>query len=167
MLLSGILTSCEIWNNISDKHYTLLEQCDEYLLRGIMKAHSKTAKEFLYLDCGVQPIRFTVQSRRLMYLHHLLTRDKDELISRVYFSQLRRPGKKDWAVLVEKDLVEVGLNLSHTQIKGMKKDSYKDLVKKKIKDCAFEYLQNIKISHSKVKNIEYCKLELAEYLQDK
>ena len=64
-------------------------------------------------------------------------------------------------------MVEVGLNLSHTQIKDMKKEFYKDLVKKKISDCAFEYLQNIKMSHSKVKNIDYSKLELAHYLQDK
>ena len=90
-----------------------------------------------------------------------------ELISKVFVSQLRRPGRKDWAGLVQNDMNEVGIHLSHDQIKGMKKEAFKALVKKKVTECGFKYLLNIKMSHSKVKNIEYSKFEMAPYLYDK
>ena len=67
-------------------------------------------KEFIYLDTGLNPIRHIIKRNRLMYLHHLLTRDKSELISKVYFAQLRKPLKDDWATTVMKDCKDLTIN---------------------------------------------------------
>ena len=39
MFLNGILTNSEVWIGLRDTYYEELEQVDEYLLRGILKAH--------------------------------------------------------------------------------------------------------------------------------
>merc|ERR1712240_336844 len=52
MLLNGILYNCEAWHNISEEEIKILEKVDEYLLRSLVKAHSKVPLEFLYLEAG-------------------------------------------------------------------------------------------------------------------
>ena len=55
----------------------------------------------LYLETGTIPIRFIIKQRRLNYLHNLLTRKENELISKVYFAQKRKTSKNDWAKTVK------------------------------------------------------------------
>ena len=74
MMINGILTNSEVWYGLEDKDLIELEQADEYLLRHILGAHSKTPKECLYLETGTILIRYVVKSRRMMYLHHILSR---------------------------------------------------------------------------------------------
>ena len=64
MLLNGMLHNSEAWHNLAE--IRLLEKVDEYLLRALVKAHSKTPLEFLYLEAGALPIRFIISSRRLL-----------------------------------------------------------------------------------------------------
>ena len=72
---------------------------DEYLLRGILKAHSKTPRAALYLETGCIPIRYLIMKRRIMYLHHILGKSPDELIHKVYMAQKSNPVKDDWSLL--------------------------------------------------------------------
>ena len=146
---------------MKEHHYTQLEEVDEYLIRKILKAHSKTPKESLYLETGLVPIRFIIKQRRLNYLHHLLTRDSEELINKVYNAQKRKMGKNDWAETVNGDLKEV--KLDENSIMNLKKYQFKKIVKKKINEAAFHYLSNIQSTHSKVKDISYSKLEIQTY----
>ena len=60
---------------------------------------------------------------------------------------------------------EIGLNCSEEEIKSMSKVKFKSLVKDKIAKAAFNYLQNLQSSHSKVKNIVYEKLEMQNYIK--
>ena len=60
---------------------------------------------------------------------------------------------------------EIGLNCSEEEIKSMSKVKFKSLVKDKIAKAAFNYLQNLQISHSKVKHIGYEKLEMQNYIK--
>ena len=51
------------------------------------------------------PMRFIIKQRRLSYLHHLLKRDKDELISKVFYAQKRKNSKNDWAETIRNDIL--------------------------------------------------------------
>ena len=113
---------------------------------------------------GACPIRFTIKYKRLAYLHHLLTRSEGELIYKVYEAQRRRPVKNDWTTVVSNDLKEI-LNLTEESIKNMKKDKFKTLLKQKVSEAAFHYLENIKKTHSKAKNISYNNLEMQPYMK--
>ena len=93
MLLNGILFNSEAWHAVSETELRLLEVVDEHLLRSIVKGHSKTPLEFLYLETGAVPIRFILSSRRLNYHHEILQRDDKELINRVYKAQADNPVK--------------------------------------------------------------------------
>ena len=73
MLLNGMLHNSEAWHNLAE--IRLLEKVDEYLLRVLVKAHSKTPLEFLYLEAGALPIRFIISSRRLLYHNNILKRE--------------------------------------------------------------------------------------------
>ena len=73
MLLNGILYNSEAWHGITKKQIKTLEKIDEELLRRILKIHSKTPKEFLYLETGSTPIKWILTQRRVNYLKHILT----------------------------------------------------------------------------------------------
>ena len=128
----------------------------------MLNAHSKTAIESLYLETGTIPLRFLVKSRRINYLHHILTRNNDELIQKVYKDQCRKPIKDDWAIQVKDDLESVEISLSDEKIKWFRKAKFKKLVRSKIQENALKYLNDLKMSHKKVKTLIYKKA----YLKD-
>ena len=163
MFLNGILTNCEVWYGLQKAEVEQLEEVDEFLLRKILGAHSKTAKEMLYLETGTTPLRFLIQSRRLSYLHHILTRDENELIRRIYDAQKRKPINDDWYITITGDREDLKMNLDDDQIKIMKKNKFKEHVKNKVKEKALNYLNSLKQSHSKVKHIKFNKLEPQKY----
>ena len=72
MLLNGILFNSEAWHSISEKEIRMLEEVDEHLLRSLVRGHSKTPLEFLYLETGSLPIRNVIQTRRMLYLQTIL-----------------------------------------------------------------------------------------------
>ena len=153
MLISAMLTNSETWYGLTKHDVEELEAVDEHLLRKILLAHSKTPKELLYSETGTIPIRFIIKARRLGYLHHILKRDDNELINRVYCAQKRRPVKDDWYLTVQKDLIDLDIDLSDNQIKNMTKIKFKSYLNKKVSDAAFNDLLKIKDSHSKGSDI--------------
>ena len=85
MLLNGILYNSEAWHGMTDAHIATLESLDLSLLRGILNAHAKTTKEFLYLETGVVPIKWILAQRRITFLKHILSRDDSELLKKILF----------------------------------------------------------------------------------
>jgi len=83
MLLNGILFNSESWHGLTKKQIDSLESVDEYLLRNILKAHSKTPKEFLYLELGVLPLQWVISQRRITYLKHIISRKDNDLVKKV------------------------------------------------------------------------------------
>ena len=103
MFLNGILFNSEVWHGVKSAQIASLE-VDNSLLRGILGAHKGTPKAFLYLETGTMALRWIIAQRRINYLKHILTRNEDELIKKVYKAQKGNPTKGDFAILVEKDL---------------------------------------------------------------
>ena len=93
LLINAMLTNSEVWYGLTDNDNTQLEEVDNYLLKKILNAHSKTPEEMLYLESGATPIRFIINQRRISYWYHLLSRDQNELIKKVYMSQIRKTVK--------------------------------------------------------------------------
>ena len=163
MLINGMLTNSEIWYGITTDELKQLESVDEYLLRKILRGHSKTSIELIYLETGTIPIRYLLKARRINYLRTILNRDPSELTSRVYFAQKRRPVKDDWYIAVQSDLKE--LELMEENVKGMTKVIFKKCLKQKLLKAALNYLENIRLNHKKGSNLNYSKLECQSYLK--
>ncbi len=69
IFLNGTLLNMETWPNFSEKRVELFEKAEQGLLRKILRAHSKTPIECLYLELGVIPFRFHLMMRRILYYH--------------------------------------------------------------------------------------------------
>jgi hypothetical protein len=160
-LLNGILHNSEVWSNLKSEDIKM----DEFLHRSIFKAHSKTFIEFLHLETGTKPIRIIIASIRLNYLYNILTKPEHELIRRVYEIQKVETSKGDWIELIRDDFELIGETFDENIIKSMNKHKFKKFVRMKIEKAAFNYLEQIKLTHSKVKHIKYDKLKAQPYIQ--
>ena len=69
---------------------------------------------------------------------------------------------------VEENLKEFKIDLNYNEIKEIKREKFKDLVKGKCKAVALNFLQNEKKkTESKMGRLKYKKLEMAKYLKSK
>ena len=100
-----------------------------------------------------------------MYLHHILSRGKEELIRKIYEAQKRKPVKNDWINIIKRDCEELKITYNESQIISLNKSNFKNIVREKIRTNAFKYLIEIKISQSKLSDIEYSKFEMQNYLR--
>ena len=167
MLLSVLLFNSETWLRLTKENVKKLESVDEMLLRKILATPISTPKVALYLETGCIPIRFTLKKKRIMFLHHILTRDKEALIHRVLTAQINQPAKGDWCVVVREDLDSLGLsNISFDEISRMSKDKLKILLNDEVTRCSFEELNSKKLNLSKISRISYNQLEIQPYLTD-
>ena len=164
MFINGILFNSEAWHSITINDVLLLEKVDEALLRGLLKAHSKIPLEALFLETKSLPIRFTLSSRRLMYLHSILQKDEGELVKNVYNAQKDDVSPGDFCELVEEDKIQIGLNMTDIEISGINKQQFKKIVKTKIRQAAFEFLKNLQKNHSKMSGINYEAFEMRSYM---
>jgi predicted CopG family antitoxin len=100
-----------------------------------------------------------------MFLHYILSEDKDSLKYRCFTAQRKSPSRNDWSVTVEKDFVDLGITQTYEEIKSMKKEKFGDMVKKLIEEKTINYLNSIKLKHTKVMHIVHNSLCLQEYLK--
>jgi hypothetical protein len=56
-------------------------------------------------------------------------------------------------------------NLSMEETRNMKKSVWVNMINKRINMKTFEFLENLKKSHPKVKNIEHTEINMGKYLQ--
>ena len=102
-----------------------------------------------------------------MYLHHILTRDSNSLIARVFWAQVHDTTDGDWCEVVREDLDMLGLsNMSFDDVKNTNKEALKVLVNNRISITALQELELEKLTLSKVSNLTYDALEIQPYLTD-
>ena len=164
MLINGCLFNSEAWHGVRESDIRILEKVDESLLRGIMKSHSKIPLEALYLETGSLPVRFILTSRRLMYLHSILQKNKEELVRKIYDVQKKDSSPGDFIELINEDKARINLSMNDEEIKQLKKAKFRSIVRNKIKDAAYKSLNLQKENHSKMNGLIYEKLERAQYL---
>ena len=164
MLLNGILYNSEVWHSVTETELRMLEVVDEHLLRSLVKGQSKTPLEFLYLEAGAIPIRYLIACRRLLYHQTILQRDESELTNKVYLAQKDDPTPGDFADLVSKDFALIGEAHDDNSIQGANRSEYKAKIKSSIKQAALSYLKDKQQQHSKVRHIQYDKLQTQEYM---
>ena len=87
MLVSKLVSSSEIWYNITHNQSRLIEQVDEMYLRNIFKAPKSTPRLSLYVECAKFPIQYITKTRRLLYYWHILHLAKHELQNKLYLAQ--------------------------------------------------------------------------------
>ena len=132
MLINAILTNSESWPFISKKNMNTLESADSQLMQKIFQSHSKTVRESYYIETGKLQIKFLIGKRRLMYLWHILSCNKDELIYKVYMAQSLKPTHNDWFKMIQHEKIFYDIELTDQQISGMSRSHFKKIVDDKV-----------------------------------
>ena len=163
--LNGILYNSEVWPQITQQDLKMLAHIDQYLMRSILGAHSKTPIEILYLETGSLPIESVIKMRRIIYLQTILKRPKSELTRRVYEEMKNNPMKTDWSEMIKEDFKSIGVYLDENHIENQSEAEYKREIKTKVREAAFVKLLKMQQEHNKVKGIKYTDLKSPqEYL---
>ena len=164
-LCNGILFSTEAWSSISDRDMDRLEQVDLALLKQLVDGHSKCSKVFYYLEFGVISLRHLIMSRRLMYHHHILTREDNETIKKVFMKQKESHLRGDWYKLIISDFEFIEEEIDEDFIKSIQKEDYREYINSKIKAGAYKYYMKLKEkSKKKLKNLKYEEISIQQYL---
>ena len=94
MLIGSILNNIEVAYNLTMNEVEKLEKCHEFAIRKLLELPSKTPIKMLYFLTGTVPIRFQIQRRRLVYLHHILNEDKESLLKKKIYSPVTVKNKQ-------------------------------------------------------------------------
>ena len=167
MLVQVLLSNSEAWLRLTSANLKKLESVDHLLLRKFLQTPISTPIAALYLETGCVPIRFTIKERRINFLHHILTRDEDALITRVFWAQVGAPAPGDWCQVVTEDLKDLGMeHLTFASISEMKETTLKNLLKKQVKETALRYLEQEKQKSTKFKEWSFPILKMQPYLSN-
>ena len=168
MLISKLVSSSEIWYNVTKDQYRKIEQIDEMYLMRLFQAPKSVPRLSLYVECGKVPVKFIIQSRRMMYYWHLMHLDKDELIYKFYVAQCLRPGKNDWALQILADKKDLNLDISDEEMRNISKTKFQKILQSRIKENAAKYLSKTQLRQSKTKHLKISeKFIAARYLHSK
>lgn len=162
ILRSSILYAGECYYNLTETQLRSIERIEENYLRKILKTSRGCPIVQMYLECGVWPARFELQKMRCLFLKQILAQDKQSQVYKFFQLQLHKPIKNDWVSTCLKDLSQLKIYESLEEIEIMSERKFKELLKERIKENAFEYLK--KGRGSKGQGIKYSELEMSEYL---
>ena len=164
MFVNGVLYNSETWQGLNSTDITSLSIVDHKIMRVICNGHAKTPTEFYYLETGALPLENIVASRRIMYHHNIISRDKNELVRRVYEAQKGDPTKGDFIELVKKDMESIGEVFNEDMIGMENKEKYKAKIQKKLKTAVFKELKAKQLTHTKINEIKYSQMKIQPYM---
>ena len=166
MFLNGILTNVEVLYGLKKSEIEQLEELDKNLLRQILSTPISTPSESLFLELGCLDIETVIKSRRINYLHYLVTRKESEMVKKFFLIQWKYPtNKQEWTEQVKTDLLDFQIPVDIEFIQTKSKNSFKNLVKIKAKEYCFFKLMTMKIKHTKMDNLFYSELRMQPYLK--
>ena len=165
MFVNGILTNAEIWYSFSESEVREFESLDRVLLRKILQVPVSTPKEAYYLELGILPIGVIVKARRINFLHYLVTRDENEMLSKFFLTQWHQPCRGDWTETVQLNLEEFGITTNFDFMRSKSSESFKSLVKVKAQEYALKELTKSQETHSKMENLHYGSLKPQTYMK--
>ena len=82
----------------------------------------------------------------------------------VFKTQNKYRSKSYWVTTVEENLKYLGLDVTFESIRKLSKTKWKNIVRNIIIMKTFTKLENIKQTHSKVRNLKHIRLEMQDYL---
>ena len=168
ILISKMVSSSEIWYNLTINQIRQLERIDEMFLRQILGAPKSTPRLSLYIECGKLPIEYVIKTRRMMYYWHILHLNENELLYKFYVAQKLKPNKNDWVSQIVRDKRDLRIEMNDEEVKTMSKSKFKQLVETKINAFAKRCFLAIQLKQSKTSQLKINeKLKPADYLFSK
>ena len=162
ILRSSILYASESYYNLKEKEFRTLERIEEMFIRKLLNTSTGCPISQIYLETGHIPARFEIFNRRCLFLKDILNKNPDSMIYKFIMTQLKNPTRGDWVSSCLKDLKYLNINLKIEEIRSMKKNKFREILKQSIEKKALQYL--LKKRGSKGSRIKYSRMKMAEYL---
>ena len=167
ILVSKLVSSSEIWYNVTKQEYQKLENIDEMFFRRLLNVPVSVPKEGIYLEVGKISVKYIIKMRRMMYWWHLVNIDHSELLHKFYLAQSIDRSKDDWIYQLEQDKTDLNLQLSDAEIGSYTKEQFRRIVKCRTEAFAASQLEKVKKSHSKTEKLKFCGFKPREYFLSK
>ena len=103
----------------------------------------------------------------MMYLWNLLQKSDNELIKKVYNTQIVISTKGDWAESIKKDRKDLEIAATDEEIAKMTKWRFKSIINSAVEKKALEFLNKTANEHSKSKKLMKNKLTCENYFLDR
>ena len=141
MLAGSMLCNSESWINLTqqDKLQDKLQKPDTILQQKILSNSGNPSKAFMFLELGILPLKYVIMTKRLNFLKYILNENITSMIRKVYEALKQESRKGDFVYLVQKDLMEIDLKLLDEEIHTLSVGKWKGIVRRKIKQAAFQY----------------------------
>ena len=140
ILRSTILYASETYYNLKENELRILERIEEQFLRKLLKTGQGCPVSQLYLETGHFPARFAVMKLRCLFLKSILDESSESLIHKFVMAQYENPAKGDWVTSCLQDLEYLNISLTIEDIKAMKKNQLRKILKDSIRNKALQYL---------------------------
>ena len=98
------------------------------------------SRHLWYMETGIVPARFQVQRQVLNLLQYIVQQPQESLLYKVYKSIENHPTRNDWLVCAKKCLETFEIKLTIEQIRVMKSNKFKHIVKQQAEKVAFKYV---------------------------
>jgi len=163
VFIPTVIYNSQAWSHIDDKDIANLKTIQLRCLKRILRTSTSTPNSFIFLELGVLPIKYEIQIKQFMYLHHILKLPEDDPVRRVYKQQLAYPAEENWANNTNKMRMEYNFPEEEV-LSAMTRYTWKTKVKKTITESVRKLLIEKCKSMSKTGSLQYNDLfKLQEY----
>ena len=164
VFLATMLYNSQSWSRLTNKDMSMLKGCQLSFLKRILHAPKSAPTAIVIGELGVLPLEFEIQSRKLMFLQHILKLDQTDPVKQVYYEQLTNSFEPNWANEVESIKRSMDLMIDDESIKEMSKSAWKERVSKAIKEGARKEVNKMNDRLKRVKR-QYSELKTKDYLE--
>ena len=136
------------------------------LQRYLLSTTGNPSKVFMCSELGDIPVKYVIMTKRINFLHYILNESMTSTLRLVYEAMKCDSRKGNFHNLVIKDLKDIDINMTESDIRNHNKNTWKLLISKKVRQHVLTQLveENSKLEHTK--DIIFNELKLSSYLDD-
>jgi hypothetical protein len=108
--------------------FVQLEQVDKSLWCNLLEVARTVPYDLICLELGLEPIRYIIMRRKLMYLQHIMKQKETSLIENFFLTQMKSLKRKDWGKTTIEDLKHLEINIAYKEIEQMPIETYKNII---------------------------------------
>ena len=161
--LASLLYNSQSWSCLKRKDINKLQGNQLSFLKRLLHSPKCTPTSILLGETGILPIEYEINSRKLVFLQHILKLDPTDPVKTCFYEQLKYEHENNWANEVNKIRRDIQLESDDENIQMMSKTSWKEKVKEAIKRSAIEKLNSDCQRLKKVKQ-QYKEITVKDYL---
>ena len=127
MLLGGLLSNAETLTHLTESDITKLTMPDTLLHRALLSTSGNPSKVFMCLELGIIPVKYVLISKRLNFLHYILSENISSILRKVYDTMKCDSRKGDFYNLVKKDMEDLDIAMTEEDIREHARTKWKYL----------------------------------------